>query len=126
MVEQHDMLKLDLSKMAVEDVADLEIRESITLVVYIPLDSIGITNSYVDICDDYLEAIWASERLAEEAETACIDYDYQQDTHKTRLCLTLTQPSLGIKSALHECAVLYSRIDDDNDELSQDSYSSTR
>jgi hypothetical protein len=120
------MFELDLSKMAVEDVADLEIGEGITLKVYIPLYSLGMTNSYINICGDYLEAIWIGERLAMEAETACIVYDYPQNTPITRLCLTLTQPGPGIKSALYECMLLYNGIDDSNYELFQDTYDIAR
>ncbi|EFV4425827.1 hypothetical protein H3N75_000699 [Salmonella enterica] len=108
------MLELDLGKMEVEDIFELDIKESDVLKIYIPLDSIGVTNSYIDICDDYLEAIWVGERLASEAKVANVVYDYPLGTHKTRLCLIIHEPSINIKIALEECISLYCRGDDGN------------
>ncbi|EHO5062434.1 hypothetical protein KLQ07_001117 [Salmonella enterica] len=108
------MLELDLGKMEVEDIFELDIKESDVLKIYIPLDSIGVTNSYIDICDDYLEAIWVGERLASEAKVANVVYDYPLGTHKTRLCLIIHEPSINIKISLEECISLYCRGDNGN------------
>jgi len=108
------MLELDLGTMEVEDIFDLDIRAFDVLKIYIPLDSIGFTNSYVDICDDYLEAIWVGERLASEAKIANVVYYYPLGTHKTQLCLTIHEPNVNIKIALEECVTLYFRGDDGN------------
>ncbi|RPH29322.1 hypothetical protein EHN07_06650 [Buttiauxella warmboldiae] len=108
------MLELDLGKMEVEDIFDLDIEKEDVLKVYIPLESIGVTNSYMDISDDYLEALWVGERLASEAKAANVVYDYISEVHKTRLCLMLYQPTISIKIAIEECVILYCRGDDGN------------
>lgn len=113
------MLELDLSEMEVGDVFELEIREFEVLKIYIPLDNVGSTYSYMDICDDYLEAIWVGERLALEGKVTNVVYNYPLETHKTRLCLIIHEPSINIKTVLEECVVLYCRGDDGNFELYQ-------
>lgn len=54
------MKVIELNSISIQDIMALEIDGMPTLVVYIPLDSIGMTSDYSDICEDYLEAIWVA------------------------------------------------------------------
>ncbi len=120
-------LELDFGDLTNAEISELEISSEQTVVIYLPLDSIGYTNQHIDICDDLLEAIWAGERLAAQATNAEVERDYPPGTHKTRLRLTLHGPSLSLKAAIRECAVLYNRgEDDDADEAAEEQYSATR
>lgn len=124
---QSSILELDFGDLTNAEASELEIAPEQTVVIYLPLDSIGYTNQHIDICDDLLEAIWAGERLAAQATKAEVKRDYPPGTHKTQLRLTLQGLSPGLKTAIHECAVLYNRGEgDDADEAAAEQYSAMR
>ncbi len=118
-------IEIYLSDLDREEAADLEIDAGEDVIVYIPLDSIGLTNSHIDICDDLLEAIWSAERLAANATQATVLRDYPPGTHKTRLKLVLRDAHAGLTDAVRACAVLYNRYDEE-DERAGKAYSDTR
>lgn len=118
-------LEIDLGDLDLDEAANLEIVPGGDLIIYIPLDSIGVTNSHVDICDDLLEAIWSAERLAANAAKVVALRDYPAGTHKTRLKLILRDTGAGLPLAIRECAVLYNRYDE-LDQQSGQTYSDTR
>ncbi|HBZ7514711.1 Uncharacterised protein [Klebsiella pneumoniae] len=113
------MKVIELNSISIQDIMALEIDGMPTLVVYIPLDSIGMTSDYSDICEDYLEAIWVAECLTAEAEHVQVTQEYIPETHKTRLCLTIHKPFIKIKSVLYEAYLLYNINADDNESNQQ-------
>ncbi|MBZ3655965.1 hypothetical protein JS565_17055 [Salmonella enterica subsp. enterica serovar Senftenberg] len=62
------MIEIYLNDIDVDDIK--HIRQSDDIEVFIPLESVGFSSSYFDLCDDYLEAIWAGERLASTCQHA--------------------------------------------------------
>lgn len=58
------MIEIYLNAIDVEDIKSIQQADDIDIVVFIPLESVGFSSSYIDLCDDYLEAIWAGEKLA--------------------------------------------------------------
>ena len=118
-------LEIDLGDLDLDEAANLEIVPGGDLITYIPLDSIGVTNSHVDIGDDLLEAIWSAERLAANAAEAVALRDYPTGTHKTRLKLILRDTGAGLPAAIRERAVLYNRYDELDQQFGQ-TYSDTR
>ena len=53
------MIEIYLNAIDVEDIKSLHQSDHMDIVVFIPLESVGFSSSYIDLCDDYLEAIWA-------------------------------------------------------------------
>ena len=52
------MIEIYLNAIDVEDIKSLHQSDHMDIVVFIPLESVGFSSSYIDLCDDYLEAIW--------------------------------------------------------------------
>ncbi|MGO7274695.1 hypothetical protein ACCT18_05275 [Rhizobium ruizarguesonis] len=126
MTRQHiPKIEIHLNEFLPGDSINLELSAGCDVLVYIPLDSFGVTNSHIDICDDLLEAIWSAERLAANASEAFVLRDYQADTHKTRFKLLLHGISEGLPAAIRECAILYNRYDETDSDADK-AYSQVR
>lgn len=126
MTNQHvPKIEIHLNEFVPEEFSSLDLNAGCDVVVYIPLDSVGVTNSHIDICDDLLEAIWSAERLAANASDVSVLRDYQRDTHKTRLKLILHGISEHLPAAIRECAILYNRYDETDSEADK-AYSRVR
>lgn len=68
--------------------------------MYLPLPSIGRTNSHIDICSDLIDASFVAEALAKHANMAPAEHDYP-DQYSTRIKLALK----GIKQSIHDILV---------------------
>ncbi|HCR1005729.1 TPA: hypothetical protein OMU03_000790, partial [Enterobacter roggenkampii] len=106
------MIEIYLNNIDVEDIKNIRQEPDADIEVFIPLDSVGISNSYIDLCDDYLEAIWAGERLADNCQHARAVSYYDRENHKSYIKLFLTKPNKKFLEALSDCIVLYKRYDD--------------
>lgn len=112
-----------LSSISQEDLFEMELPNSIT--VYIPLPSIGRTNSHIDICSDLIDASWAAEQLAKLADLSAAEELYFKETYSTQIKLTLHECQIGIKTVLSECLSAFNG-DDPHKELSTKKYQEIR
>lgn len=106
-----------------EELAKLKFSDP--LIIYLPLPSIGVSNSHIDICSDLIEASWAAERLAGCATTAEAEHDYLPDRYRTRVKLTLHGPGLFLRDALEDCLLVF-QYDEELNNLEQDRIESLR
>ena len=106
------MVEIYLNEIDIEDIKKIQNSASINIEVFIPLESVGFSSSYIDLCDDYLEAIWAGEKLAGTCQHAEVIYASDHNKHKKYFKLTLSNPSEGFYEALRDCTILYKRFDD--------------
>lgn len=107
---------VDLSDFWDEDAEGVLLGGVDSVVVYIPLPSIGYSNSHIDICEDLIEASWTAEQLATAAEAVDVEHDYPPGTHKVRLKLTFRRPGSDFLPRLLECAVLFRDLDESDPE----------
>lgn len=104
-------VELDLSEIAIDDLAEVDFHGLEKAVLYLPLPSIGRTNMHVDICSDLIDASWAAERLAAVSGEAVVIHD-RHDKNRTRLKLTLQQPR-DIRVPLEDCVLLFQGSDEE-------------
>jgi hypothetical protein len=109
-----DTLEINIGDLQIADVETLDFGAATTLIINIPLDSVGVTNSHIDICDDLVEAIWVGERLAAQAQDVAISEVYPRGYYKPQFRLILSGPKPGLRNALADCAVLHNRFDEDD------------
>lgn len=105
--------EFDLSELTTATLGQIDLAKMDVAVVYIPMWSIGVTNSHIDICEDYIEASWAAETLAASAQHAEIAEEYLKEKHRTRLRLTLNTPDASFPARLRTVITLYeaARVD---------------
>ncbi|EWG68202.1 MULTISPECIES: hypothetical protein [unclassified Enterobacter] len=103
------MVEIYLDDIDVDDIK--HILQSDVIEVFIPLESVGFSSSYFDLCDDYLEAIWAGERLASTCQHARAVSYYNSENHKSFIKLSLTKPNEKFHEALRDCIILYKQYD---------------
>ncbi|WNK42639.1 hypothetical protein [Pantoea agglomerans] len=106
------MNEIYLNATDIEDIQSVQHANDIDVVVFIPLDSVGFSSSYIDLCDDYLEAIWTAEKLAGACQHAEVVYANDNNKHKKFFKLTLTNPNDEFYEVLRDCIILYKRFDD--------------
>lgn len=106
------MIEIYLNVIGIDDVKSIQQEPDIDITVFIPLDSVGFSSSYIDLCDDYLEAIWAGERLADTCQHSRALSYYDQENHKSYIKLFLTNPNEKFYEALSDCITLYKQYDD--------------
>ncbi|WP_428156294.1 hypothetical protein [Brevundimonas sp.] len=105
----------DLSDISPEQAAVLRIPTRHETIIFIPLDSIGVTNSPRDIVDDLGMASWCCEQLAACGDSVAAEHDYPVGTHKTRIKLTIAGANGKLAETLGRCSVVYTAVDDDDE-----------
>lgn len=98
-------LEIDFGDYPEIDFSTLDIGSHDEVRVAIPFSYLGSSNSYVDVCVDFLHASWAVERLASCAKGVSASLS------NTGVTATLDGPLPSIREALADCAVLYSEDD---------------
>lgn len=116
------MIEIYLNDIDVENIKNLQQSANIDIEIFIPLDSVGFSSSYIDICEDYLEAIWAGERLANACQHAQVVYARDHNKHKSFFKLTVTNPNADFYEALIDCIILYKRFDDTVSDIPPEDY----
>lgn len=106
------MIEIYLNDIDIEDLKNIQQTDNIDIVVFVPLESIGFSSSYIDLCEDFLEAIWAGEKLAGVCQHAEVVYANDHNKHKTFFKLTLTNPNEDFYEALRDCIILFKGFDD--------------
>lgn len=109
------MIEIYLDDIDVDDIKNIKQIADVDIEVFIPLESVGFSSSYLDFCDDYLEAIWTAERLADACQHARAVSYYNSKNYKSYIRLCLTIPNHMFYEALEECIVLYKRGGGGND-----------
>lgn len=99
--------EIDFSEEVEPQLAEIDVAAAPSLVVHIPLQFIGSANSYLDICQDIINASWAVETIAAHADA----FEVEQEDHSMRL--SLTQPKGTIVDALKLCGDYFASEDDD-------------
>ncbi|HQS18690.1 hypothetical protein [Reyranella sp.] len=99
--------EIDISSIAREDVKNIDLSNVHIAQVYITLWSVGVTNDHRDICEDYVEASWAAEKLAAAAGHAEVTEEYLREGNKTRLKITLTNLKPLFVESLSEVLVYF-------------------
>lgn len=93
---------IDFGDVTLEQLNAVVVSNLDRLVVFLPLPSIGRTNSHRDIAEDLRDASFAAEMLAKYSNSAKAEHDYP-NRYDTRLKLTLQSPDKTIKSAFKDC-----------------------
>lgn len=106
------MIEIYLNAIDVEDIKSLHQSDHMDIVVFIPLESVGFSSSYIDLCDDYLEAIWAGEKLADACQHTEVVYANDNNKHQKFYKLTCTNANEDFYDVLRDCIILYKRFDD--------------
>ncbi|MBS6059875.1 MAG: hypothetical protein E6199_02175 [Mixta calida] len=106
------MIEIYLNAIDVEDLKSLPQSDHLDIVVFIPLESVGFSSSYIDLCDDYLEAIWAGEKLAGACQRTEVVYASDNNKHKKFFKLTLTNLNDDFYDVLRDCIIFYKGFDD--------------
>ncbi|MDU5930452.1 MAG: hypothetical protein E6Z14_25660 [Klebsiella pneumoniae] len=120
------MIEIYLNAIDVEDIKSIPQAGDIDIVVFIPLESVGFSSSYIDLCDDYLEAIWAGEKLTGACQHAEVAYAHDNIKHKKFFKLTLTNPNDDFYEVLRDCIILYKRFDDTISSVPPEDYNRLR
>lgn len=97
-----------------------------SLVLILPVPSIGSSNSHIDICDDLIEISWAAECIAAVASSVSAREDYDRTTYKTRYLLSVKDPGAGFGAVIRKCATLFSREDEESEGEGSYRYSDVR
>lgn len=107
------ILKIHLGEELEIDPAGLDPKAYDQIVVYVPLPTLGSTQSYLDICGDLLDASWSIERMAAHAKSVKTD-----DVPGNYRCIrtALIGPRQGIFEAIAECALLFNDLEDSADD----------
>ncbi|TKV76133.1 hypothetical protein [Rhizobium sp. AU243] len=100
-------IEFDLANDAVCDLDEFNFSGIEQAIVYIPMSSVGRTNSYIDICSDYVDASWAAEMLAATAGSVDLEEEYIRSSHTTRFKLTLNSPSMAFSEKLRDALLIY-------------------
>lgn len=111
------MLPIELDLQIVSDLDIAFAKSATSLIVYLPLPSIGRTNSYIDICSDLIDASWAGERLAPFAQRITVEDDYVEAEYKSRFKLTLEGVNQEIVAALSDCRLIFNSTDEDQSDV---------
>src|SRR5216684_69819 len=98
-------VELDFSNDIQADLNDTDINQLEQVVVHIPLPSFGVSNSHLDLCGDLLDASWALETLA--ACTHSIEVTVGSGYYKPKIKAILRGPLPGLRTALADCALLF-------------------
>ena len=106
------ILNIDFSDVNLNDLSDFALGNEDTIIIYLPLPSIGRTNSHIDICADLRDASFAAEALVKYAGSAKAVHDYP-DRNTTRIKLTLKTPTSELKNTLTDCYLLFNGCDED-------------
>lgn len=106
------MIEIYLNNINQDSIQKIAENKLSSLDIFVPLESIGFTNSYFDICDDVLEAVWACEKLAAHSQQVK-GVLVQKEKHNSYYRLSIINPLEGFSEALNDCIILYRRCDDD-------------
>ncbi|MFC0304019.1 hypothetical protein ACFSTI_06575 [Rhizorhabdus histidinilytica] len=88
-----------------------------TVVILLPVPSIGSSNSHIDICDDLIEISWFAELIASVSGSVTAREDYDGSRYRTSYLLTVDRPGPGFGAAIRKSAILFNRDDDDGDDF---------
>lgn len=84
-----------------------------SVVLIVPVPSIGSSNSHIDICDDLIEASWVAECIATVAASVTAREDYDRTAYRTRYLLSVKEPRPGFGLVIRKCATLFAREDEE-------------
>jgi hypothetical protein len=115
--------ELDLGSITRDELMDATISDP--LIVYLPLPSIGRSNSHIDICSDLIDASWVAERLAQCVDGAEAENQYVKETQTSRVKLTLHGPRPPLVNALAD-GILVFQGDDEEGEAGSERYKELR
>jgi len=96
---------LDLATLSRDELRAVALSDP--LIIYLPLPSIGVTNSHIDICSDFVVASWAAERLASCAARTEAEEEYVAEHHQTRVKLILYEPNSRIRETIDSCVLVF-------------------
>ncbi|OMI06310.1 hypothetical protein BSN85_22845 [Bradyrhizobium brasilense] len=99
-------MQLDLSDASLADVAEIDVGALESATLYLPLPSVGSTNTPSDICGDYIDASWAAEKLAAASDEVSVTDD-DSAGYKVRLRLELAGIHSDFREALEDAIVLF-------------------
>src|SRR5262245_14490685 len=114
---QPPLFTIDLGSISTDELNKIEVYDH--LIVYLPLPSIGRTNSPIDICWDFIHASWVAENLAKHAQEVDYVEDYSKETYRTKIKLTLTGIRSDILSALADGILIFQNDDEEHEKYQQ-------
>ncbi|MBY0558848.1 hypothetical protein [Hyphomicrobium sp.] len=108
------VLEVDFSAEDRPDLNEVDFRGLDLVIVHIPLPSFGSSNSHIDLCSDLLDASWALEKLATDAER--IETTVGDGYFKPNIIAKLHQPRSSMHATLVDCALVFMDYDVDPSE----------
>ena len=100
-----DLRKSDILKM-IKDI-DSGWELNVPVHILIPMYSSGVTSDHLDLCEDYLDASYAAERLGSSAEVAEIEVEFLEGVPNMQFRLSLKNPTQDFMSALRGVLIQY-------------------
>lgn len=112
------MNQVNLSEMSYVDLEDFIASTDKNYNIFIPIPSLGKTQSYRDICSDIVDAIWLSEMIAANSELIEFSYDNTSPYYYT--VVTINCEIEPLKDMLLDGVVLFSYLN--NVDVEHDRY----
>ncbi|WP_420133540.1 hypothetical protein [Rhodopseudomonas sp.] len=109
--QQAGTLELNLADLSFVELEQIGSLARGRIIFYLPLPSINRTNMHVDICSDYIDAIWAARRLSAHGTAPAAEE--VSDKFNVGILLTLLNTRESIRSTVEDCILIFQGSDDD-------------